>query len=281
MMQPTPAGFRGEQPGVDIGFCWIFKDTAPLEGLQRLKAFGFEGIELWPDALKQYGVEAWKKALAATGMRCLQLCPYFNFMGGETTMTASRKMFEEYMAYAAALDCYRLRVFTGPPWGEGVVGGSEATPQQWLDAITGLREFCDGALSSGVELCLECHEGSLMENGPLALRLIHAVDRPNLTVNLQLPLLNEDWKQSLDLLAHRTTHIHIHNWTESLGRGDLVYLEEGKFDWLPVVDRLVTEYGRRVCLSVEHGDHYGRHDAWETARRDGPYLQSLKRVVQG
>ena len=268
-----------ETPGIDVAFCWIFKDTLPEEGLQRLKSFGFEGIELWPDAIKQHGVETWKKALAATGMRCFQLCPYFNFMGGETTLAASRQMFAEYLQLAAELDCRRLRVFTGPPWGEGIVGGSEATPRQWQDAIAGLQEFCDQALPSGVELCLECHEGSLMENGPSAWRLIHAVSRPNLTVNLQLPLLNEDWKQSLSLLENFTTHIHIHNWPQKMGEPVITWLGEGVFDWSQVVHRLCVEKGRRVCLSVEHADHYGRHDAWETARKDGPYLQALKKTV--
>jgi len=274
----SPRGVA-ETPGIDVAFCWIFQDTPPEEGLQRLNSFGFEGIELWPDALKQHGVEAWKKALAVTGMRCFQLCPYFNFMGGDASMTVSRLMFAEYLQLAERLDCRRLRVFTGPPWGEGVVGGSEATPRQWQDAITGLQEFCDQALSSGVELCLECHEGSLMENGPSALRLIHAVNRPNLTVNLQLPLLNENWEQSLNLLEHYTTHIHINNWPQKIGEPVITWLSEGVFDWSPVIHRLCVEKGRRVCLSVEHGDHYGRHDAWETARKDGPYLQALKKSV--
>lgn len=269
------------EPGrLDLAFCWVFRDVKLEEGLARLKALGFDGIELWPDLIEQHGAAAWSRALAETGMQCLQLCPYFNFMGGEPTLQKSREILAEFLATARDLACRRLRVFTGPPWGEGVVGGKAATSRQWSDAIQALQEFCDRALPLGVELCLECHEGSLMENGPSALRLLQAVARPNLTANLQLPLLNERWEESLRLLASYTSHLHLHNWTEGVGRGDLTYLEEGVFDWLPVVGRVAGEEGRDLCLSVEHPDHHGRHDPWETARRDGSYLQKLKDIFQ-
>jgi len=85
--------------------------------------------------------------------------------------------------------------------------------------------------------------------------------------------------KSLAALGPFTSHIHIHNWTQGLGAGDLTFLEEGKFDWEPVVRNLVFELRRPLCLSVEHADHMGQHDPWETARRDGPYLQRLRREV--
>ncbi len=48
----------------------------------------------------------------------------------------------------------------------------------------------------GVELCLECHGGSLMEDSPSTERLLGLVDRRNLTVNLQFPLEGEPWDAS-------------------------------------------------------------------------------------
>lgn len=265
---------------IDISICWAFPDSTPEAGLPRLHEYGFEGIELWPDRLHQWGVTRWAAALEASGMRCFQLCPYFDFVHGEAKIEESRRMLQEYLAAARALRCSRIRVFTGPPWGEGVVGAGDATPQQWQSAIHSLREFCAVAAEDGVELCLECHGGSLMENAPNALRLIEGVGQPNLTVNLQLPLLNEPWQESLHALAPYTTHIHIHNWERGLDDGPLTFLAEGAFDWLPVVGHLVSA-NRRVCLSVEHVDHNGRHDPWETARYDGPFLQDLRRQCLG
>jgi sugar phosphate isomerase/epimerase len=261
---------------IEIGFCWPFSDANPAENLRRLRDFGFDGIELWPDRLKEVGTAGWAAALQASGLRALQLCPYFNFMGGEATLLRSREILTEFLQSARELNCSRLRVFTGPPWGEGVVGARQASDRQWQDAISGLREFCDRAAVDKVELCLECHEGSLMEDSPSTLRLLDAVNRPNLTTNLQLPLVGETWEQSMAALAATTTHIHIHNWTRALGDGDLTFLEEGAFDWAPVVRGLTDKRRDSLTLSVEHADHGQRDDPWETARRDGAYLGRLR-----
>ena len=267
-------------PHIDLSICWSYPDTTPEIGLPRLRECGFEGVELWPDALKAFGAERWARALAGAGMRCFQLCPYFNFMEGEPKIEASRLMLDEFLTAARVVGSHRLRVFTGPPWGAGVVGAHEATEMQWQDAIRGLQEFCDRAAGDEVELCLECHEGSLMEDSPNALRLLHAVNRPNLTANLQLPLRNEDWRVSLQEMGRYTTHIHIHNWTRSLGQGDLTFLGEGAFDWTPVVRHIAVACGQPLCLSVEHINHGGRDDPWEVARRDGPFLQRLRARVE-
>lgn len=266
---------------IQLSFCWAFKGTTPEEGLARLKSCGFEGVELWPDYLEEWGAERWATALEAQEMACFQLCPYFNFVHGEAKIEASRKLLHQYLAAARILNCKRLRVFTGPPWGEGVIGAGEATAPQWQAAIECLQEFCEVAAAQHVELCLECHEGSLMENSGSALRLLHGVHRPNLTTNLQLPLLDEAWQQSLEALAPYTTHIHIHNWEGPIGEGPITYLGEGTFDWEPVVRHLL-QAGKSVCLSVEHVDHGGRHDPWEVASRDGAYLNDLRqRVLAG
>lgn len=260
---------------VDLGFCWAFPESCtPEEGLARLRECGFDGVELWPQALDHFGVERWARALREQDMRCLQLCPYFNFVAGPEKLEQSRGIFSRFLAAAVALGCRRLRVFTGPPWGEGVVGAKMATDAQWQAAIDGLREFCEPAAKAGIELCLECHEGSLMEDSVSALRLLHAVN--HLTVNLQLPLLEEDWETSVERLGPHTTHIHIHNWTKALGVGELTFLGEGAFDWLPVLDILVRRFQRPLCLSVEHPGHGGTADLWDTARRDGLTLKSWR-----
>jgi sugar phosphate isomerase/epimerase len=267
------------ESAITIGFCWSFRGCTPEEGLPRLREFGFEGIELWPDYLREWGTERWASALRETEMRCLQLCPYFNFVHGESKIEESRRMLCEYLEVARLLACNRLRTFTGPPWGDGVVGSREASQEQWQSSITTLREFCEVAAEQGVELCMECHAGSLMEDAPSTLRLIEGVDHPNLTVNLQLPLRDENWQTSLHALAPYTTHIHIHNWENGLDNGPLTFLAEGAFDWKPVV-RYLLGAGRSVCLSVEHTDHGKRHDSWETARRDGPFLCDLRKTVE-
>jgi sugar phosphate isomerase/epimerase len=269
-------------PAIDLGFCWpLGESCTPEEGLPRLRTAGFDGIELWPQILEAFGDERWARALRAEGMRCLQLCPYFNFVAGPAAVEESRHILTRFLAAAAVLDCRRLRVFTGPPWGDGVVGAQVATEAQWQAAIDGLREFCGIAAKQNIELCLECHEGSLMENSESTLRLLRAVDHSTLTVNLQLPLLNEAWETSVERLGSHTTHIHIHNWTEGLGRGAQTFLADGAFDWIPALKILVHHFQRPLCLSIEHPDHGGKNDPWETATREGQTLRQWKQRLTG
>ena len=267
------------QTGLDIAFCWDFADCSPADGLRRLKGFGFEGVELWPGWIEKFGLAAWDEALRETGMQCFQLCPYFDFVHGSEELAQSRLELERFLGYAREIGCARLRAFTGPVSPSHSVGARQASPVQWQSAISGLREFCDHAAKYDVELCLECHEGMLTEDSAGALRLLAGVDRPNLTTNLQIPLVGEVWQATVEALGSCTTHIHMHNWQGARVMANLTYLSEGDFDWLPLLRLLVHHYRRRVCLSVEHPTHTGRHKSWETARRDGPYLQALKRRV--
>jgi sugar phosphate isomerase/epimerase len=271
-------------PGIDLACCWEYGETEPTEGLKRLKSLGFEGIELWPRFLEPDGApQAWRQALSDTGVRCAQLCPYFDFVSGPEKIEESRRQLEQFLEYSRLLSCSRLRVFTGPVPLDRAVGASRATEAQWSAAIQSLQQFCDRALDEGVELCLECHEGMLMEDSEGALRLLTGVNRPNLTTNLQIPLLNEDWKTSVRNLGATTTHLHVHNWYGEPGDfgQSLTSLSEGSFDWQPVLTELVNKMGRRVCVSIEHLTHGGRDDPWRTAVRDGPFLTKLRKRVLG
>jgi sugar phosphate isomerase/epimerase len=261
---------------IDLGFCLTGDEVEPELVADRLHAAGFDGVELWPGPLKTYGVDRWDEALRARGLRALQLCPYFDFMRGEQSLTKTRAAAERWIDRAKALGCNKLRTFTGPPWGEGVVSATEATDQQWADTIRGLRELCDLA-GPGIELCLECHEGGLAEDSTSALRLLAGVDRPNLTTNLQLPLVGEAWEVSLDGLAPFTTHAHVHGYLGEPG-GPMTWLSDpaNVFDWAPVVERVAVDRGRDLCLSVEHADHGRGDDIWDTVARDGPFLNRLR-----
>lgn len=69
------------QDNITLAFCWTHNSPmAPEEGVSRLRESGFEGVELWPEPLEKYGVQRWAWALADNGMRCSQLCPYFDFV---------------------------------------------------------------------------------------------------------------------------------------------------------------------------------------------------------
>lgn len=265
---------------ITLAFYWCFPaDMTPEEGLPRLAASGFEAVELWPEALARFGARRWAAALTANRMACAQLCPYFDFVRGNHVLASSLAQLAGYLAACDTLDCRRLRVFTGPPWGDETVGAAQASPAQWAVAGEHLARFCDFAAPFKVELCLECHGGSLMEDSPSTKRLLDLVDRRNLTVNLQFPLEGETWEVSAERLGPYTTHHHVHDYESATGHGPMTFLGQGAFPIAAALTR-VAAYGRDLTWSIEHADHGGCHDPWEAARRDGPWLAALRNRIK-
>lgn len=261
---------------VTIAFCWCFgPEVTPEDGCRKLADYGFEAVELWPEALARFGVRRWAAALQLSGLRCAQLCPYFDVVRGNHAAVASMAQLAGFLALAEALQCPRLRTFTGPPWGDEVVGPAHATDAQWHSAGEQLARLCDLAALHGVELCLECHEGSLMEDSASTRKLLNLVNRDNLTVNLQFPLVGETWQHSVEHLGPQTVHLHMHDWSDHPG-GTLTNLGRGIFPWLAVMHALLAHAPRALVWSVEHADHHGRSDPWTTAAHDGPWLRTLR-----
>ena len=169
-----------------------------------------------------------------------------------------------------------LRVFTGKPWGDGVIGPDDATPAQWDAAIAGLQRVCDMAAPYGVRYALECHTGSLMEDTPNTLRLLQGVDRPNLGVNLQLPLKDghEPIDVSLAALGRFTWHMHAHNFS-AIPNGTQLPLAEGVLDYPALLTRLMAD-GFAGYVSIEHATYGGARDPWAIAAQEGAYLQQVR-----
>lgn len=262
---------------ITLAACWSGPHNAlpPEEGLPRFRDAGFAATEIWSQDLRRWGVPRWKRALAASGLRCVQLCPYLDVVHGPSAVEMGRWVVDAMLAAGEELGCRRIRVFTGPPWGRWTVGPAQADEQRWREAADGLADYCDTAARHATELCLECHDGSLMQDAVSARRLLDLVARPNLTVNLQLPFAGEDPLASAAALAPWTTHVHIHAYEQGWS-GPLTWLSAGTTPWEPVLRLLRAEGGRDLCLSVEHPDHGAGHDAWDTLRRDGPWLHGLR-----
>lgn len=266
-----------------IGFCYpLGQDPVVLrDDLVRLQQFGYDGVEFWEQMLRRVEIAHVADALVDANLACAQLCPYFNFVDGQELWDHSMRLAEEYLTWAEQLPGQPLiRVFTGKPWGQGVVGPAEATPAQWEAAIAGLQRICDMAAPRGIRLALECHTGSLMEDAPSALRLLQGVDRPNLGTNLQLPLADgrESVEISLRELGRFTIHMHAHNYTTFLN-GIQVPLGEGVLDYHAILTTLLRD-GFCGYVSIEHADYGGTRDPWVVAEHEGRFLQALRRRLE-
>jgi sugar phosphate isomerase/epimerase len=259
---------------ITLASCWTFGDLDPADGLPRLRELGAEGIEIWTRDLRRWGLDHWQAGLEANGLACAQLCPYLDVVHGPATIDMGHWVLDAMLHACERLGCRRIRVFTGPPWGRWAVGPAAADQATWDEAAAALAAYCD-QVGPEIELCLECHPGSLMENAAWARRLIGRVGRPNLTVNLQLPFPGEEPLVSAALLADRCTHIHIHAYEQGWS-GANTWLAEGCTDWAGVLRALAGGGARELCLSLEHPDHRRGRDPWQVVARDLPWLQRLR-----
>ncbi len=237
------------------------------EACIELKKAGFDAVELWPQYLEPRTLETIRKEVTDLGLAVAQVCPYFNVTGTQEQLEASYRMAEQYVAYANALNCKNIRVFTGS------VSVREATEKQYAQGVEGLRNICD--IGKDKMFVLETHTGSLMETPETTLRLLEAVGRDNLRVNLQVPmrLCEHDPYTCAEMLGDYTVHLHAHNW-ESDDDMDLTYLDSGNYDFEKFLSILVGK-GFDGYISIEHANHFGKHDPYEVAYHEAKYLKEL------
>jgi len=252
-------------------FCYCFKEGDFADNLKRIASCGYDGVEIWSYDLETRPIDKTVEALENAGLKCAQICPYFNFVGSFDDWSNSMQIGTQYIEYARALGSPLVRVFTGPMAEEQRVSGQFATIEQWDAAMRGLALLCAEAEKYGVRFCLEIHPGQLMEDSHSALRLVEAVRSSNLVVNPQIPLRNEDPWYSLGRLAGHIGHFHAHNWTDTIG-GTLTTLPNGIFDWESYLKQALEDRFDGF-VSIEHAPAIG--DPWEIASINGAYLSEL------
>lgn len=264
------------------GFCYVFGLDDLESALSRLVELGYDGVEFWDGLLKEvdrrWGIDYLTELLRRNGLACAQICPYFDFVGGPDAYAESIGVGERYIEWAIVLGRPLIRVLTGKLSEKEMVSSDRATAEQWDAAVRGIRHLCDLAAPHGIRLALECHRGTLMDRSDSTLRLLTEVNRLNLGVNLQVPLEGEAPRYSLERLGRQTVHMHAHNWVMRSGRIQLTFLAEGALDYAQFLKRLLA-FGFDGFVSIEHPDHLGRHDPWETAEVEARYLTALKREL--
>jgi 3-dehydroshikimate dehydratase len=251
------------------GFCTnCIKDVSLEDALPVLAELGYDGVEFWDKQICTHDLEELKAVLDRVGLECAQVCPYFDFTGGEEKWERSIWLAEEYIQIAEQLGAQLIRTFTG------TVSSKEATDKHWSEAVSGLRSICELGRDKNIAFALEMHSGHLADTSDSALRLLEQVGASNLGVNLQLPVFGEDVWDTIKVLEPYTIHVHAHNWMSLDGGRDLTFLDSGNFDFDRFAQYLY-ERGYRGYVSIEHATHYGRHTWQETAAHEIAYLKRL------
>jgi 3-dehydroshikimate dehydratase len=96
----------------------------------------------------------------------------------------------------------------------GAVGSSQADAGVWQAVSDDLRRACDRAAADGIGVSLEFHGGTLADTPESALRLLHDVDRPNLSTYWQPPNGSEKERcvRGLRLMRDQVRNVHVFHW---------------------------------------------------------------------
>lgn len=254
---------------IKLGFClhddWAATKPDLLNELDRL---GFDGVEIWAKGVEVLGGDGLEQIVNRHSFEIASLNPYFDFTTSDETFRRSLDVCEHYVSLCARVSCHRLRTFTSPLG--SFASSDDAGDEAWRRATDGIRAVCDMATPHGVTAVMEVHfgAGQLYDTSEAALRLLRDVDRPGLTVNLELPLRGEDFAQSAECLGHVVTHVHASNWVGEWGKFTL--LDQGVVDYEAFLS-ILAAHGFDGYVSIEHA----KADPVGYARHDAEYLRTV------
>ena len=198
---------------------------SPEDLMPRLKAWGYDGIELWGGDLPGGEHVQWYqennvrisdvykgdkataeeidkviaiKALATKhGLEVPMIAPYFDFLQGKQRWEESIAIGQRYIQYAQAMGIRLIRAMTGG-YGSGFKAGegrrhaagtevpsASMTDEQWESVIRGLQALASLPGADQVVFALETHRGRPEDSIPSLLREIEETKSPSIKILLQ------------------------------------------------------------------------------------------------
>jgi hydroxypyruvate isomerase len=195
----------------------LFTEVPFLERFERAAAAGFEAVEyLFPYDHEPADL---RRLLDRHGLRqVLFNLPAGNWAAGDRGTAALSSRREEFRAaveaaikYARALDCPRLHAMAGVTAAGADLEAAEAT------FIENLRSAADAAAADGITILIEALNdrdlpGYFVAHQMDALALVHKIDRPNVSVQLDYyhaQIMDGDLTHLTERLAGRFSHVQV------------------------------------------------------------------------
>jgi D-psicose/D-tagatose/L-ribulose 3-epimerase len=193
-------------------------DTDPERVIKKVKALGFDGIEIFvnPEQIGTFDRKRVKQALQREQMKCL----------GSTTLDlktdltssdeATRKRGVNYLKDAAEMFSeFGANLLAGvvyAAWGK--ITGRGRTEEEWDHAAQSLKEACRLMKAYNVTLGLEPvnrFETYFLNTAEDAVKLVKAVDEPNVKVHLDTFHMNIEEKNYYDPIVQTGELLgHVH-----------------------------------------------------------------------
>lgn len=233
---------------------------------------GYDGIEFWKQYLDHADLQWTREECKRRGLEILQVCPYFDFTTSSASSVETLNEADRFIHYAREVGAKYIRTYTGR------TPSRDASDAQWDRAVTGIQTVAERAALEGVSLMLETHQvihggACLVDTSPNTLRMLNLIDRPNVDLALQLPLVGEAPEFTAIQLGGKAVQVQAHNWIGATEEswGELTFLDSGEHDFAAFM-RVMKSQGFDGWVSIEHANH---HPWEETAAHEANYLRRL------
>ncbi len=166
--------------------------------LKKAKEIGFDGIELGAGVLDYPDVESLRAELEDVGMPCVAIRGGGGFTNPRTT-AGMVKRWEDIIHFAAQIGAGIVNSTVGGApaadprsigtyQGERISQGSSRTAREedYERTTRGISESAKIAADHGLEISIEIHQLSIVDNSWSALHLMELIDQPNVGINPDL-----------------------------------------------------------------------------------------------
>ncbi len=258
--------------------------------LAKVKEIGFDGIELGAMGASEDAIKTLRAELEDAGTPCVAI----RGGGGAAhprVAAANKKRLENAVHFAAQIGAgvVNSTVTTPPAFpdnkgtfkGENVSQGASRTAREedyerTAKAITDVAKI---AAELGVEISIEIHQNSIVDNSWSALHLMELIDQPNVGLNPDLGNIywtyhipEESCEDAIVALAPHANYWHC----KSLSRVDIPELERSIFLQVPLPD---GEIDYRFAISAMLAADYKGYIAIEGMRLGDQFHNDAKTVA--
>ena len=199
-----------------------------------------------------------KNLIDDLGLECIALSTYVGKPGfsklSEEQAEKELKDYRHYLKIAEVLECNAIRVVPGGP------SPHEASREEWKRSVKYVQKCAD--MNPEVNVLLEVHYGSLVEDADSCLKYLQLVNRDNVGLiydpaNLFIAKLHKpevDYsKEFIKKTKDKIFHVHAKNVVKAKNEKgfELTYLDKGSLDYREIL-RLLKDAGYRNYVSIEY-----------------------------
>ncbi|MCX6083255.1 MAG: TIM barrel protein [Chloroflexi bacterium] len=216
-----------------------FREFQPAQIVNLVQQAGLQAIEWGGDVHVPHGdIKRAREVVKITLEAGLQVAAYGSYYkAGCEDGTIS---FEKVLETAVELQAPSLRIWAGD------VGSDQAEAADWHRVIDDARRISALAAKTGINLAFEYHEKTLTDTSEAALRLLKAIDSPNILSYWQPPVaLDLDARLAgLREIAPWLSNLHVFNQTGE----EPEPLAEGRDEWSKYMNIVREIPGDRFCM---------------------------------